>query len=370
MCSSSTSSSATAAKQPVKAGKQTTNLADSEGSPFHELGLAEVNEGMGRVRVRQHVNPLASQYQQPTIIQDWAAVYADPSLPLFVDMGCGPGRFLLLLARRRQQQQQQQQRMNYLGLEIRQPLIERASKWAEELGVSSNLVERANKWAEELGVSSNVHYEWTNVSVSLAALLAAYPGPVSTLAAQFPDPHFKKRHKKRRMVQASVVAAARELLVPGGQVFLQSDVYNAAVSMRDEFEQYAGDVLQLSPLHSPASTFQWTPQQEAAAAAASKQPSDVARRQQQQQQHGDSSQEDSASEATFSSSSSSEQHDSSDNVAAELDSELLSSSEEQFVSSWAAGGWLVDNPLGVPTEREHYVTAQGGKVFRVLLVKQ
>jgi tRNA G46 methylase TrmB len=79
---------------------------------------------MGRVRVRQHVNPLASQYQQPTPVIDWASVYADPSLPLFVDMGCGPGRFLLLLARRHQeqQQQQQQQRMNYLGLEIRQPV--------------------------------------------------------------------------------------------------------------------------------------------------------------------------------------------------------------------------------------------------------
>jgi tRNA (guanine-N7-)-methyltransferase len=82
---------------------------------------------MGRVRVRQHVNPLASQYQQPTPVIDWASVYADPSLPLFVDMGCGPGRFLLLLARRRQQQQQQQ-RMNYLGLEIRQPV-----SWSERL---------------------------------------------------------------------------------------------------------------------------------------------------------------------------------------------------------------------------------------------
>jgi tRNA (guanine-N7-)-methyltransferase len=79
------------------------------------------------------------------------------------------------------------------------------------------LVERANKWAKELGVSGQVHYVFTNVSVSLARLLQAYPGPVISLAAQFPDPHFKKRHKKRRMVQQSVVQAARELLVPGGE---------------------------------------------------------------------------------------------------------------------------------------------------------
>jgi tRNA (guanine-N7-)-methyltransferase len=161
---------------------------------------------------------------------------------------------------------------------------------------------------------------------------------------------------------------------PAGQVFLQSDVYNAVVAMRDEFEQYAGDILQLSPLHSPATTFQWTPEQEAAAAAASEQPSDVARRQQQQQQHGDeaaTSSSSSSSEGDGSSDSSQENSSSADDEGyEEVHSSQLHSEEEQFVSSWAAGGWLVDNPLGVPTEREHYVQAQGGKVLRVLLVKQ
>lgn len=38
------------------------------------------------------------------------------------DMGCGPGRFLLLLCRHHSRQQQQQQPLNYLGLEIRQPV--------------------------------------------------------------------------------------------------------------------------------------------------------------------------------------------------------------------------------------------------------
>lgn len=79
------------------------------------------------------------------------------------------------------------------------------------------LVKRANKWAQELDLDSQVHYLFTNVSISLAGLLRDYPGPVATLSAQFPDPLFKKRHKKRRMVQQSVVQAARELLMPGGK---------------------------------------------------------------------------------------------------------------------------------------------------------
>lgn len=53
---------------------------------------------------------------------------------------------------------------------------------------------------------------------SPAGLLETYPGPVAAMSAQFPDPHFKKRHKKRRMVQPSVVQVARERLMPGGEI--------------------------------------------------------------------------------------------------------------------------------------------------------
>lgn len=39
---------------------------------------------MGRVRVRQHVNPLASKFQEPTAPVDWGSIYSDPTRPLFV----------------------------------------------------------------------------------------------------------------------------------------------------------------------------------------------------------------------------------------------------------------------------------------------
>lgn len=94
--------------------------------------------------------------------------------------------------------------MNYLGLEIREPLVQRASRWAIELGLEQR-----------------VRYLHTNVSVSLPGLLAGYPGPLALMTAQFPDPHFKQRHRKRRMVQRGVVEVARELLEPGGALVVQ-----------------------------------------------------------------------------------------------------------------------------------------------------
>jgi tRNA (guanine-N7-)-methyltransferase len=50
---------------------------------------------------------------------------------------------------------------------------------------------------------------------------------------QFPDPHFKRRHRKRRIFQPSMVRAVSRMLPPGGRLFLQSDVLNVAVAMRN-----------------------------------------------------------------------------------------------------------------------------------------
>eukprot|EP00976_Prorocentrum_cordatum_P097683 1191088-Prorocentrum_minimum.AAC.1 len=59
------------------------------------------------------------------------------------------------------------------------------------------------------------------------------------VSIQFPDPHFKKRHHKRRIVQPGLVDAVADVLSPGRKVFLQSDVREVAVAMREQFEKYS-----------------------------------------------------------------------------------------------------------------------------------
>ncbi|RRT85164.1 hypothetical protein B296_00005499 [Ensete ventricosum] len=55
-------------------------------------------------------------------------------------------------------------------------------------------------------------------------------------APNCPDPHFKKRHHKRRVVQASLVDSISKRLSIGGQVFVQSDVLELALDMRNQFD--------------------------------------------------------------------------------------------------------------------------------------
>jgi tRNA (guanine-N7-)-methyltransferase len=148
------------------------------------------------------------------MLPDWSQVYADASQPLHLDIGCARGRFLYEIA-------PQQPQWNFLGLEIRQPLVDEANEWRDR----ENL--------------TNLHYLYCNANVTSEPLLRSLPDNVlKRVSIQFPDPWFKKRHQKRRVVQPELVADLAEYLVAGGEVFLQSDVEEVAVEMCDRFDEH------------------------------------------------------------------------------------------------------------------------------------
>ncbi|KAM0003501.1 putative tRNA (guanine(46)-N(7))-methyltransferase [Helianthus debilis subsp. tardiflorus] len=167
-----------------------------------------VCEELGALRVRQHVNPLSASLSIPVEVPNWEDVFEDPKLPLVVDIGSGSGRFLMWLAKKNPRSK------NYMGLEIRKKLVTRAEKWVKELALS------------------NIHFLFANASISFKQLISTYPGPLMLVSILCPDPHFKKRHHKRRVLQKPLVDAIVDGLMPGGQVFIQSDVLEVAIDMR------------------------------------------------------------------------------------------------------------------------------------------
>lgn len=175
--------------------------------------LPEELKRLARVRVRQHVNPLSSVYQTPVQPPQWTEVYQDMTQPLHLDIGCAWGRFLLQMA-------QVEPEWNFLGVEIREPLVESAIAQRDEQQLS------------------NLHFLFCNINNSLQPLLDSLPqGILHRISIQFPDPWFKKRHQKRRVVQPEFVEQIAHYLVPGGVVFLQSDVEEVAIEMRDRFQE-------------------------------------------------------------------------------------------------------------------------------------
>ena len=155
---------------------------------------------MPRVRVHQHVNPLAPYYRFTPKPLEIEKVFENPDLPLHLDIGCARGRFVLKMA-------EIEKDWNFLGLEIREPLVEEANRLAKKANLT------------------NLHYEFCNATYALDKFLDKLPAEIlQTVTIQFPDPWFKNKHAKRRMVKNKMVETIIEHLKIAGEIFIQTDV--------------------------------------------------------------------------------------------------------------------------------------------------
>ncbi|HLM00096.1 MAG TPA: tRNA (guanosine(46)-N7)-methyltransferase TrmB [Pyrinomonadaceae bacterium] len=170
---------------------------------------------MPRVRVHQHVNPLAPYFRFVSKPLDLAKIFVKPDLPLHLDVGAARGRFLLKMA-------EIEPDWNFLGLEIREPLVAEANRIAAEKNLQ------------------NLHYEFTNATISLGNLLKNFPENIlRAVTIQFPDPWHKKKHAKRRMVTIEMGEAVVKHLSVGGKIFVQTDVDFLAEEMFEIFRKFA-----------------------------------------------------------------------------------------------------------------------------------
>mmetsp|Transcript_12472 Transcript_12472/g.19630 ORF Transcript_12472/g.19630 Transcript_12472/m.19630 type:complete len:339 (-) Transcript_12472:27-1043(-) len=166
--------------------------------------IAAGESGLGKVR--QHVNPLAPGFREPCPTPEWDSIYQDLSKDLHLDIGCGKGHFLFDLAK-------EDDSRNHLGIEIREALPVRAQRWVQEEGLT------------------NCYFTFGNINVSVESLLSGYPGNLELVTVMMPDPWFKKRHQKRRIIQPELVEALASKMKPGSRFMVQSDVLEAAENM-------------------------------------------------------------------------------------------------------------------------------------------
>jgi tRNA (guanine-N7-)-methyltransferase len=185
-------------------------------SPWSNPHLMERAQGKNPFRSRQHVNPLTSKFQQSTVLTpDWPRdTFDDMSRPLFLDIGCSRGGFLVDIAKQRPDD------FNYLGLEIR-PII----------------VHHAQQRVEKHNLKGHLGFVGCNANVDLERLLtlADAKDKLKMVTIQFPDPHFKARHAKRRVVTPELVTALARFMPSGATVFLQSDIQTVLDDMREQF---------------------------------------------------------------------------------------------------------------------------------------
>lgn len=156
--------------------------------------------------IRQHVNPLGAHF-----LEARAEPIAIP--PGFdrveVELGCADAKFSFELAERHPD-------WFVVGLEIRESLVE-------------ILHERTRQMA-----APNLVFGYVNLNVDLDRVFE--PGRVDRFHLLFPDPWFKQRHRKRRVVEPGLLEVVAEQLVEGGELHFASDVFELALAAMEEFE--------------------------------------------------------------------------------------------------------------------------------------
>lgn len=144
----------------------------------------------------------------------WSTVFCEPTLPLVVDIGSGNGLFLFQMAKSCESS-------NFLGFEMNEKLVIRCLQ-----GMASD-------------EKRNLYFVSTNATSTFRSIVSSYPGRLTLVTIQCPNPDFNKEQNRWRMVRRMLIEAIVDLLHTNGQVYLQSDVESVLLVMKEQFLSYS-----------------------------------------------------------------------------------------------------------------------------------
>ena len=150
--------------------------------------------------MRQHVNPLSQFFQLPLSLPSKNILFEKSHYPIHLDIGSAKGEFLIELATKYPD-------WNFVGLEIREPLVSLCEKKRRKLELT------------------NLKFLFCNVNVSLDEWLSDLDfGQLKRVSIQFPDPWFKRKHFKRRVLKTNILNSIAKAMSKDGEIFIQSDI--------------------------------------------------------------------------------------------------------------------------------------------------
>jgi tRNA (guanine-N7-)-methyltransferase len=156
------------------------------------------------MRIRQHVNPTDIFFEtfrgeRPVL---------DSSRELEVEVGCAEAQFLFERAAKDASRQ-------YVGLEIREDLVD---------------------WVNAKARTTNAPVTAVFCHAQLHTKMIFARGAATRVYVNFPDPWFKRRHHVRRMVDDVLADQIAYVLKPGGELFVQTDVWAIAIDAMAAFD--------------------------------------------------------------------------------------------------------------------------------------
>ena len=150
--------------------------------------------------MRQHVNPLSKNFDEIEKIPSLIEMFDDSKLNLHIDIGCAAGDYLFDLAL-------ENTNWNYLGIEIRERLVNASKLKVRDKEIKNLFFVFGNAF----NILNDYH------SKSLIKNL-------KSISFNFPDPWFKKRHHKRRVIQPEFINILSNLMKKVSIIYIKTDV--------------------------------------------------------------------------------------------------------------------------------------------------
>lgn len=141
---------------------------------------------------------------------EWNAIFGNAQ-PVEIEVGPGKGLFLLT-------ESQARPTVNFLGIEIER-------KYA--LYAATRVAKRS---------LPNVKLAWADAREFLRDRVPA--SSVQAVHVYFPDPWWKKRHHKRRVFTEEFAASCQRILIPGGRLFVVTDVEDYMAMVRETLARF------------------------------------------------------------------------------------------------------------------------------------
>ncbi|KAG6907092.1 hypothetical protein DXG01_010626 [Tephrocybe rancida] len=198
-------------------------------------------------RQRAHANPFSDHsldYPASPRDIDWGIHYPaytnTGKLPEFADVGCGFGGLLITLAPLFPD-------TLMLGMEIRVQVSQYVQDRIAALRVnaaSATAAATATSSSTEVSpVSPNAASHYQNISIVRANAMKFLPNyfakhSLTSIFFLFPDPHFKSRKHKARIISPTLLAEYAYALRPGGIVYTITDVRDLHEWMRSHLEAF------------------------------------------------------------------------------------------------------------------------------------
>ena len=146
----------------------------------------------------------------------WKESFKNPSLPLYLELGCGKGNFIAEMASRHK-------KINYIAIDLVDAMLGLAKRNVEQTYKEKNLE------------TDNIYL--TRFDIERIGLILSKEDEIERIYINFCNPWPRGKHHKKRLTHIRQLEKYKEFLKPGGEIYFKTDDDNLFLESLEYFRQ-------------------------------------------------------------------------------------------------------------------------------------